>query len=82
MLKRINGWTISPTDYYSHCFQVRQNELNIIMKGRRLTQQYAMNAQAKIEYSGLTWAQKIITKQPCEQKNTKDTMMQSLKEMK
>ena len=55
-LKRNNGKTISPTDFYSYHLQVREGEFNILMRARRLTQQYAVDAQAKIEYSRLTWA--------------------------
>ena len=55
-LKRNNGRTISPTDFYSYCLQVWESVFNIIMRARQLTQQYAIDAQAKIEYSRLTWA--------------------------
>ena len=54
-LRRNNGRTISPTYFYSYRLQVREDVFNIVMRARRLTQQYAVDAQAKIEYSRLKW---------------------------
>ena len=53
-LKRNNSRTISPTNFYSYHLQVREGDFNIVMRARQLTQQYAVDAQEKIEYSRLT----------------------------
>ena len=54
-LKRRNNFTLSATDFYSYRFQMRQNSFNLIMRSRRLMQQYAVDMWAKIEGSKLNW---------------------------
>ena len=40
---------MSPSDFYRHLFQVRQDSDNFILKSRRLAQQYVCDMHAKIE---------------------------------
>jgi hypothetical protein len=40
---------MSPSDFYRHVFQVRQDSDNFILKSRRLAQQYVCDMHAKIE---------------------------------
>ena len=54
-LKRTDNRTLSALDFYSHRLQVRHNDFNIIMKSRRLMQQYAVDQWAKIESSRMQW---------------------------
>lgn len=55
-LKRTNNHTLTPTAFYAYRFQIRQGDFNTVMKNRQLMQQYAFDAQAKIEHSRLLWA--------------------------
>lgn len=49
-----NGF-VSPSEYYRYRLQVRQDDCNLLMKSRRLTQQYATDAFAKVEAQRLRW---------------------------
>jgi hypothetical protein len=54
-LKRTDNRTLSALDFYSHRLQVREDDFNIIMKSRRLMQQYAVDQWTKIESSRMQW---------------------------
>ena len=55
-LKQKNGRTLSATDFYAYRLQVRVSNSNMLMKSRRLMQQYAVDCWAKIEGNRLIWA--------------------------
>ncbi len=46
---------VSPVEFYKYRLQVRKDDENTIMKGRRLTQQYATDGYAKAELQRLQW---------------------------
>ena len=46
---------ISPVQFYRYRLQIRSNDCNLLMKSRRLTQQYATDAFAKAEAQRLRW---------------------------
>ncbi len=46
---------ISPIQYYRFRLQIRDNDDNLLMKSRRLTQQYCTDAFAKAEAERLRW---------------------------
>jgi hypothetical protein len=47
--------SISPSEFYRFRLQVRQDDFNIVMKLRRLTQQYAVDMWTKAELARLNW---------------------------
>ena len=55
-MKKSNNKTLSAADFYCFRLQVRADNFNIIMKMRKLMQQYAVDQWAKIESSRLYWA--------------------------
>ncbi|XP_074649050.1 uncharacterized protein LOC141904363 [Tubulanus polymorphus] len=55
-LKTTDNKTLTALDFYSYRLHVRKNDSNILMKSRRLLQQYAVDQWAKIEMSRLQWA--------------------------
>jgi hypothetical protein len=57
-MKKTDNRTLTALDFYSFHLQVRKNDCNIIMKGRRLMQQFAVDQWAKIEQSRLQWVTK------------------------
>ena len=46
---------VTPASYYRYRLQIRSNDTNHIMRSRRLTQQYATDAFAKVEAERLRW---------------------------
>ena len=46
---------ISPVEFYKYRLQVRKDDENTVMKGRKLTQQYATDAYVKAEHERLCW---------------------------
>ena len=54
-IKKENGKNMSPVEFYKYRLQVRNNDDNTLMKSRRLTQQYATDAYAKVEGQRLRW---------------------------
>ena len=55
-IPHVNGHGhLSPAEYYRYRLQIRCNDSNLIMKSRRLTQQYATDAFAKVEAQRLRW---------------------------
>ena len=51
------GFKISQVDFYSFRLQVRADDDNLLMKSRRLLQQYAVDQWAKVQLSRLEWAE-------------------------
>ena len=60
-LQRANNKTLTALDYYAYRLQVRENEWNVIMKSRRLLQQYAVDMWSKIEGGRLDWVRRNQT---------------------
>jgi hypothetical protein len=54
-LRKSNGRTLTPSNFYSYRLQIRKDDYNSIMKLRRLLQQYAVDQWAKIELSRMNW---------------------------
>ncbi len=46
---------MSPVEFYKYRLQVRKDDENTLMRSRRLTQQYATDAYAKVEGQRLKW---------------------------
>ncbi|XP_074645863.1 uncharacterized protein LOC141902122 [Tubulanus polymorphus] len=55
-LKTTENKTLTALDYYSYRLHVRKDDFNILMRGRRLFQQYAIDQWAKIKMARLHWA--------------------------
>ena len=54
-LKRTNNRTLTASDFYCYRLQVRDGEFNLLMKSRRLMQQYAVDEWARIEFCRMQW---------------------------
>jgi hypothetical protein len=56
ILQKSSTKRVSTNQYYRHRLMVRPDNFNIITKGKRLTQQYMVDAYVKAEHQRLFWA--------------------------
>ena len=61
MLENSSGSCISPREYYCFKLQIRPGKFNILLFGRRLTQQYIVDMYIKIESIRLAFLSKPST---------------------
>ena len=54
-LKKSNNRTLTASDFYCYRLQVRDGDFNLLMKSRRLMQQYAVDEWARIEFCRMQW---------------------------
>ena len=68
-MRRTDNKTLTALDFYSYRLQERRNEWNIVMKCRRLTQQYAVDMWSKIVGARLDWVRRNQTQIRAEKYN-------------
>ncbi|GFS08741.1 ATP-dependent DNA helicase PIF1 [Elysia marginata] len=57
-LNRTDNNKLTAADFYKSRLQIRHEDFNIVSKGKKLTQQYAVDQWAKVEAGRLDWVRK------------------------